>query len=172
MAKANLAALLTNLKEFRKKQLVLLEDKKITAEEFSHSNYGFITKTHIHSVTKANSREQVLINYYYWLSFVERKIVLEEHLIAQDLGSTDLLLQAVRLYIKRRDKMIFRLISELKERPKSMYYLSDNVVEIVLQDDTILYASKEIIEEMKEDVRDKKTSPNNQTYLNKFILPY
>jgi hypothetical protein len=167
MAKINLGT----FADFRDKKIALLEENKISDEDFANSTFGFVVKHHIKPATKANNRNQVILNYLYWLTFIERKIVLEERLIEAGLGSLEQLNQAVKIYIKRRDKMIYRLIFELKEKPKLCYLISPNLVEIVLKDDVHLYASKSIIDEIGESVSETK-SPIDPLYAKIFAIPY
>jgi hypothetical protein len=167
MKRASLAA----FQSFRKDKIHLLEEKKISPEEFTDSIFGFILKSHVKPTTKAQNKNQVLLNYYYWLTYAERKVTMEEHLIEMGLGTQAQLYQSVQTYMKRRDKMVIRLILELKEKPASIIKISKNQYEVVLGSGEVLYAGDELSTELKLDIKNISKS-QHPAYSAKFILPF
>jgi hypothetical protein len=164
-------ASLTSFQEFRQDKINLFEDKKITADDFSDATFGFVIKSHVKPSTKAQNRAQVLLNYYYWTTFAERKVSMEEHLIKMGLGSPDQLHQSVQTYLKRRDKLIGKLLSELKEKPARINKISKSQFELHLTTGEVIYVGIEIITELKIEVKEsgKAKHPN---YCDKFVIPF
>lgn len=164
-------ASLTSFQEFRQNKINLFEEKKISADDFTDATFGFVLKSHVKPSTKAQNRSQILLNYYYWTTFAERKVSMEEHLIKMGLGSLDQLRQSVQTYLKRRDKLVSKLLSELKEKPLKLNNISPNQFEVFLTTGEVIYASLEVITELKLEVKEsnKAKFPN---YCNKFITPF
>lgn len=162
---------LVNFQEFRLKKIQQLEDKKLSAEDLSNSVFGFIVKYHIKPGAKAQNEEQVLLNYYYWMSFIERKVTMEEHLLSVGLGTEEQLFQSVRIYVKRRDKMVSRLIAELGIKPLRVVKLGKDCFEFIFSEGFVLHGSSDIIIEAGISVTQDGISiwP---AYSSKFILPY
>jgi hypothetical protein len=164
-------AILASFQEFRQIKMNLYEDKKISSDDLADATFGFVTKSHIKPTTKAQNKSQVLLNYYYWTTFVERKISMGEHLIKMELGTLDQLHQTVQTYLKRRDKLVEKLLSDLKEKPALINRISPTQFEVHLTTGEILYAGIEVITELKIDVKESR-SPKFPNYCNKFILPF
>lgn len=158
-------------KDFRHKKLIELEDKKISQIEFANSTFGFIIKNHIKAMIKPKNKQQVLQNYLYWLTFAERKITMETHLIKLGLGTVEELKQSVNIYVKRRDKTIIKLFNEFKEKPKDVVQVSNNLFEIILSDGTVLFASLDTIKELNF-LTTGMRSPSAPIYTDSFITPY
>ena len=164
-------ASLVSFQEFRQKQIDLFEDKKISSNDLADATFGFVTKSHIKPSTKAQNRSQVLLNYYYWTTFVERKVSMGEHLIKMELGTLDQLHQTVQTYLKRRDKLVEKLLSELKEKPTLINRISPNQFEIHLSSGDVIYASLESINELKIEVKDNNP-PKFPNYSQRFVIPF
>jgi hypothetical protein len=141
MAKANLLQFV----EFRREKINLLNVGKITPEDFHDYIYGFITRTKLKPYMKPKNRQQALQSYYYWTSFIERKIVIEEKLLHYNIGSIDLLRESIKIFIKRRDKAVSFLLGDLKEKPNSIEFISKNNVRILTKDNQELISSGTVL---------------------------
>lgn len=144
MAKANLKQFV----DFRKEKIELLNVGKIDPEDFHDYIYGFLMRTKIKPVMKPKNRQQALQSYYYWTSFIERKIVIEQKLSHYNVGSIELLKHAVKIFIKRREKILDYIFNDLKEKPTLVEIISPKSVKITLKDGHELHASTEQVKDL------------------------
>jgi hypothetical protein len=145
MAKANL----TQFKEFRDQKIDQLNKGRITPEEFHDYIYGFLVRTKIKPTMKPKNRQQALQNYYYWTSYIERKIIIEQKLVHYNMGSLDQLREAIKIFTKRREKALSFLFLDLKEKPLDIEGFSEKSIKIILKDGHELYSSTEFLSEMQ-----------------------
>lgn len=145
MAKANLI----QFKQFREEKILQLNRGRITPEEFHDYIYGFLVRTKIKPTMKPKNRQQALQNYYYWTSYIERKIIIEEKLVHYNIGSIEQLRESIKIFIKRREKALSYLFVDLNEKPIEISALSEKSIKIKLKDGHELYASADILVEMK-----------------------
>lgn len=162
---------LTNFQEFRLKKIQQLEEKRLTPSDLSNSIFGFVVKHHLKPGAKAQNSEQVLMNYYYWMTFIERKVIMEENLISLGLGTEEQLIQSVRIYVKRRDKMVSRLIAELGVKPLRVVQIGKDCFEFIFAEGFVLHGSSDVVIEAGIAVTQEGTSLF-PLYSARFILPY
>jgi hypothetical protein len=144
MAKINLSA----LNSLRLEKLKMLEEQRLNIDDFANATFGFLVKNHVKPVSKPHNKTMVLTNYIYWVTYIERKIALERALISVGLGSEELLRQAMKLYLKRRDKMVIRLLGQLKEDVREIYSINDKFVEIILSNQMVIHTTKNALKEI------------------------
>src|SRR5690606_1065297 len=85
---------------------------KVSAEDFANGCFQFLIQNKIRPIAKAHDLHSVLINYYYWLIQIERKLAVEKQLIAYGFGSETKFRELTEVYAKRRDQMVRRLVWE------------------------------------------------------------
>lgn len=144
MAKASSAQFI----EFRTKKLALLNSGKITPDDFHDYIHGFLIKTKIKPVIKIKNRQQAIQSYYYWTSFIERKIIIEQKLAHFDIGSVELLRESIRLLVKRKEKTILFILNEIKEKAVSIEKISEKSAIITLKDGTELICSVKTLSDL------------------------
>jgi len=133
-------------------------DGKIGLNDFVHGSFNYLNQNKIRHIAKPTSREQLLVNYLFWQIHIERKVMMERDLIDQQLGSKECLEQAIYMYIKRRDQTLRRLFFDLQEPIKEAYIISDDIVEVVLNDGTIVYTTIDCLSKIKINIQNfKKT---------------
>jgi hypothetical protein len=133
---------------------------KASGEDFANSSFQFLLQNKIRPVAKAHDLYSVLLNYYYWLIQIERKLAVEKRLIEYGVGSVLKFRELTEVYLKRRDQMIRRIIWELKVPVKSAYIVFGDTVEIELERGDILYSSQESLGKVKFDVETLGKSKN------------
>lgn len=122
---------------------------KATGEDFANSSFQFLIQNKIRPVAKAHDLYSILVNYYYWLIQIERKLAVEKRLIEYGVGSVLKFRELTEVYLKRRDQMVRRIVWELKEPVQSAYIVFGDTVEIVLESGDILYSSQESLGKVK-----------------------
>ena len=155
--------------EFRTQKVQAFEEGKIKSDELANSTYGFILKNHIKATVKPKNREQLLLNILYQITYIERKIVCETELIKFRFGTEESLKEVLKIYLKRRDKMVRKLLES--EKPKTAYALDSHTIEFELADGMLLQSSRAVFEELKLSWQENQ-SPKFQKYIQIFILPY
>lgn len=148
--------------KYRQDLFTQLLAKKINSEDFANSFFQFLLQKKIKPVAKAHDLHSLLLNYYYWLSQIERKVAIERRLIEWNAGSVEKLFDLIEVYSKRRDQMVRRLIWELDLPIKKFYLVFGDTAELQLEDGQLLYSSKESLEKVKINVDKMENS----------LLPY
>lgn len=138
-----------NFINFRKQLYRRFMENKATLADLIHGSFNYIKQHKLKPVARPTNREDVLLNYFYWQIYIERKVMVEISLIDQGLGSKDKLAEVSFMYLKRRDQMIRRLFFDFKEPIKEAYIIHDDVVEIILNDGTILYSTHDSLSKVK-----------------------
>lgn len=136
---------LVQFKTFRDEKIEQLNKGKITPEEFHDYIYGYLVRTKLKPTMKPKNRDQAIQNYYYWTSYIERKIITEERLSHNNLGSTDQLNEILRIFIKRIEKSLIFLFVENEETPFKIESLSKKSIKITLNDGHELYSTFEFL---------------------------
>ena len=153
---------------FRSEKIALLNLGKIDPEEFHDYIYGFLFRTKIKPTVKPKNRKQALQSYYYWISYIERKIVTEDKMIRYNIGSISMLKESLRILLKRQDKIVLYITKDLKEEVVSIYAVSDVIYKITTKSGLELTASSEIIGELSNKVTNK-IEAKSDTYTNFFL---
>jgi hypothetical protein len=125
---------------------------KASSEDFANGCFQFLIQNKIRPVAKAHDLHSVLINYYYWLIQIERRLANERRLIEYGVGSEMKFRELTEVYCKRRDQMVRRLVWELKLPVKEAYIVFRDTVEVILASGEILYSSKESLDKVKFEV--------------------
>ena len=126
-----------------------MESGKATGEDFANSSFQFLLQNKIRPIAKAHDLYSVLVNYYYWLIQIERKLAIEKRLMEYGVGSVLKFRELTEVYTKRRDQMVRRLVWELKIPVKSAYIVFGDTVEILLENGEVLYSSQESLGKVK-----------------------
>lgn len=143
---------LEDLEKIRLHRLDLFQkllSKKLTSEEFAHSCFQFILQHKIRPVAKAHDMESIILNYYYWLILIERKVAIERRLIELGVGSVEKAAELTEIYIRRRDQMVRRLIWEHNQEIKDAYVIFGDTIELVTPEGEFFYSSKESLDKIK-----------------------
>lgn len=127
---------------------------KASSEDFANASFQFLIQNKIRPIAKAHDLYSVLVNYYYWLIQIERKLAVEKRLIQYGVGSELKFRELTEVYAKRRDQMVRRLVWELQQPVKSACIVFRDVVEIVLESGEVLYSSQESLSKVKIQVED------------------
>jgi len=150
--------LYNELIEYRRKTWKKVLSKKITVQDFILGSYNFLEQKTIRPLVRPMDKESILLNYYYWQIQIERKFLLEEELVKLDLGDPALFFNIISLYSKRRDQMIRRLLIDTDLKIKDAYFIFNSIIEIVLSDNQVIYASYENVDRLNRPVTNVKRS--------------
>lgn len=148
------------LTEFRNSLFKRVVENKSVLLDFVYGSFNFLKQYKIKPVAHPNSREDVLLNYLYWQIHVERKVMMERNLISQGLGSKEQLDNVMLMYSKRRDQALRRLFYDLNEPVKDAYIVFEDVVEVILNDNIIVYSTYESLSKVRIKVSQMKKSAN------------
>lgn len=148
------------LTSFRKDLFARMLAGKATAEEFANGSFQFLIQNKIRPIAKAHDLHSVLINYYYWLIMIERKLAMEKRLIDLGVGSETKFRELTDVYVKRRDQMVRRIVWELRTPIKEAYIVFGDTVELILDSGEIVYSTKESLDKVKFEVNNLGKSKN------------
>lgn len=140
---------LEELRAYRKDLFSKLLSKKLSLEDFANFGFMFLQQQKIKPIAKAHDPASVILNYYYWLIQIERKVAVERQLIKLGVGSWEKFQALAEVYIKRRDQMVRRLIWELEVPVKETYLVFEDTIEIMLESGEPLFSSKESLNKIK-----------------------
>lgn len=101
--------IIKNICDYRLDLINLLLKKKIHPSIFGHKTYLYLRQNKIKYIKKASSQEDYIINYFYFLSKIERKLAYERDLIPYELNCKNFLIKKTMHPIEQRDKMIKKL---------------------------------------------------------------
>lgn len=134
---------------FRQDLFEKMKSGKASGEDFANGCFQFLIQNKIRPVAKAHDFYGILVNYYYWLIQIERKLAIEKRLMDYGVGSELRFRELTDVYAKRRDQMVRRLVWELKVPVKEAYIVFRDTVELVLESGEVLYSSKESLDKVK-----------------------
>lgn len=163
---------LDRIKNYRKDLFDKLLQGKMNIEEFANASFMFLIQNKIKPIAKAHDKSSILLNYYYWIIQIERKVAVERQLIKLEVGSWGHFQRLADVYLRRRDQMVRRLIWELEENVEDAYMVFDDTIEILMGPD-VLYSSKESLDKVKIKVQKikKSTQPYYMPILNLRHVP-
>jgi hypothetical protein len=161
-----------NLQKFlrlRDEKIAQFNSKRITLEAFHDSIYGSLVQLKIKPVLKPRTRVDAIQNYFYWSTFIERKLILEKRLSHYNLGSIELLRDSLRLFIKRRDRSISFFFEKISLSSNQIELVDDVVVRVAL-DEFYVFCEKELITNK---FNPSKTKEKIDLYTSTFVVyPY
>lgn len=151
MSKNSLRAIenYSKIKKFRDELFEKLLSGKINIEDFANGCFQFILQNKIRPIAKAHDVHSILLNYYYWLIQIERKVAIERRLIEYGVGSVEKFKELAEVYVIRRDQMVRRLIWEHKAPVADAYVVFSDTVEIVFKGGEVVYSTKESLDKIK-----------------------
>lgn len=125
---------------------------KASAEDVANGSFQYLLQHKIRPIAKAHDLYSVLLNYYYWLIMIERKLAVERRLIQAGVGSESKFRELTEVYVKRRDQMVRRIVWELRTKVVEAYIVFGDTVELVLESGDVLYSTKESLDKVKFEV--------------------
>lgn len=138
--------------DYRISLLNLLIKKKISPYIFGHKTYLYLRQNKIKYRKKSSSVEDYLINYFYFLSKIERKLAYERDLVQYDLHCKDLLFKKTLYPIEQRDKMVKKLFIVYGDMIKieSIVLVRETIVQIntITYPDFSFYITKNTLKEL------------------------
>lgn len=164
---------LLNLIAFRNELDINLIKGKISPINYAYRTYFFIRQNRLKFVKKAHDLESVVFNYLFWLSRIERRVMIERELfsINPSIASADKLDEINFFFNRRKNQMVRRLLVEFEDQIKieKAQIIFQDVVELIVNfgEYTIpLYVNKDILDRLKIEVQ-----PINKS-VKDFYLPF
>lgn len=136
------------IRAHRREQFEKLLQGKSNIEEFANSCFMFLIQNKVKPTPKAHDKSSIILNYYYWLIQIERKVAIERQLIKLQVGSWEHFQRLSEVYVKRRDQMVRRLVWELNLKPEDAYLVFDDTIEVIM-DSEVFYSTKESLDKVK-----------------------
>lgn len=159
MGKSN--TLFQELLNFRVELFDQYEKNKISPEDFGNRSFNYLRQNRIKFVKKAHGLEDIVLNYHYWSSRIERGVSVERELERYGVASEELLNKKLFMLVKRRDQMVRRLLLECLEEVEVEYcnLVHEDLVEIkILEYKLPFYCGKEALDKIKFRVDQVKNS--------------
>lgn len=148
---------LAKIIEYRRERWSMLLSGKITDEEYANGNFHFLAQNKIRPYPKPHEKDIIIVNYYYWLIQMERRIATERSLFKMNLGSKETLDRLLENCERRRDQMVRRLLWELEIPIRSAHIVYKNTAEIEI-DGYTLYASALALQKVKINIFKRRPS--------------
>lgn len=164
---------ISDLISFRNELDANLLKRKISAINYSYRTYFYIRQNRLKFIKKAHDVYSVLFNYLFWLSRIERRVMIERelHLISPSIASSDKLEEINFFFNRRKNQMARRLFVEFEDIIKihKAQLIFQDVVELTISIDEFelsLYVNKEVLDRLKIEVLPLNKSSRD------FYLPF
>lgn len=130
---------LSDLDKLKNYRLALFNKyKKDIITDISSVGYGsfyFIKQNKIKYITKAQDVDEIVLNYLFWTSLIERNTVGEKLLVMDDPEFEDLdtFHKNIENYVNKRDRMVKRLIINNLIKIEQIQEVKSGLIEIIFE---------------------------------------
>ena len=147
---------LDDLLEYRAMLDEQLLKNKISPINYAYRTYFYFRQNRLKFIKKAHDINSIIFNYIFWLSRIERRVMVERELYEIDPGisSMERLDEINFFFNRRRNQMVRRLLVEFEDEIEILYVKlvhQDSVeLKVAIQDrEMIFYANKEVFDRLK-----------------------
>ena len=165
--------ILDDLLSYRNRLDEQLLKGKISPINYSYRTYFYFRQQRLKFVKKAHDINSIIFNYIFWLSRVERRVMVERELYEIDpaISSMERLEEINFFFNRRRNQMVRRLLVEFEDEIEilSAKIVHQDSVELKLwikEKELIFYANKEVFDRLKIPVENLSLGER------KFYLPF